>query len=170
VDPQLLAIRNQMIDDSLMGDAAKFIANYESHPELHSAEPWLYNAASGGNVELVRYLLAKGLSPNERSMYSSKMPALKAACSEGNSAVAEMLVASGACIDVESINDNALFSAVHARSLACVKLLVDAGIDIQKTYDLGHRFKNALAFAEDEGCADIAAYLRERGAVLPPAK
>jgi hypothetical protein len=81
-----------------------------------------------------------------------------------------MLVASGACIDVESIDDNALFSAVHARSLACVKLLVDAGIDIHKTYDLGHRFKNALAFAEDEGCADIATYLRERGAVLPPAK
>jgi len=81
-----------------------------------------------------------------------------------------MLLASGASIDVESIDDNALFSAVHARSLACVRLLVDAGIDIHKTYDLGHRFKNALAFAEDEGCADIAAYLRERGAVLPPAK
>jgi len=159
-----------MLDGSSVGDAAEFIANYESHPELHSEWPWLYNAASDGNVELVRYLLAKGLSPNERSMWSSKMPALTAACSIGNSTIAEMLLASGASIDVESIDDNALFSAVHARSLACVRLLVDAGIDIHKTYDLGHRFKNALAFAEDEGCADIAAYLRERGAVLPPAK
>jgi len=159
-----------MIDDSSVGDADKFIANYESHPELHSARPWLYNAASDGNVELVRYLLAKGLSPNERSMWSSKMPALTAACSIGNSPIAEMLVASGACIDVESIDDNALFSAVNARSLDCVKLLVDAGIDIHKTYDLGHRFKNALAFADEMGCKDIAEYLRECGAVLPPAK
>lgn len=170
MDPRLLTIRNQMIDDCSEGDASRFIANYESHPELHSVRPWLYEAASGGNVELVRYLLAKGLSPNERSIYSFKMPALTAACSIGNSPIAEMLVASGACIDVEDIGDNALFSAVHARSLDCVKLLVDAGIDIHKTYDLGHRFKNALAFAEDEGCADIAAYLRERGAVLPPTK
>jgi ankyrin repeat protein len=170
MDPRLLTIRNQMVEDCSGGDAAKFIANYESHPELHSVRPWLHTAASRGNVEIVRYLLAKGLSPNERSMWSSKMPALTAACSIGNSAVAEMLVASGASIDVESIDDNALFSAVHARSLDCVKLLVDAGIDIHKTYDLGHRFKNALAFSEDEGCADIAAYLRERGAVLPPAK
>ena len=159
-----------MIDDSSVGDADKFIANYESHPELHSARPWLYNAASDGNVELVRYLLAKGLSPNERSMWSSKMPALTAACSIGNSPIAEMLVASGACSDVESIDDNALFSAVNARSLDCVKLLVDAGIDIHKTYDLGHRFKNALAFADEMGCKDIAEYLRECGAVLPPAK
>ena len=170
MDSQLLDLRNEMIDNCSVGDAAKFIANYESHPELHSVWPWLYTAASDGNVEVVRYLLAKGLNPNERSKYSSKMPALKAACSIGNSTIVEMLVASGACVDVDNIDDNALFSAIHARSLECVKLLVDAGIDIHKVYDLGHRHKNALAFAEEEGCTDIAKYLREQGAVLPPTK
>jgi ankyrin repeat protein len=170
MDSQLIAIRNLMIESCSIGDTDQFIANYESHPELHSVRPWLYTAASDGNIELVRYLLAKGLNANERSKYSSKMPALKAACSIGNPTIAGMLMASGACVDVDSIDDNALFSAIHARSLDCVKLLVDAGIDIHKVYDLGHRHKNALAFAEEEGCTDIAKFLREHGAVLPPAK
>jgi ankyrin repeat protein len=81
-----------------------------------------------------------------------------------------LLLKEGASVNVDDIVDNALFSAVNARSLDCVKLLVDAGIDIHKTYDLGHRFKNALAFADEMGCKDIAEYLRECGAVLPPAK
>jgi ankyrin repeat protein len=85
-------------------------------------------------------------------------------------AVARCLVAADAPLNVDNIDDNALFSAIYARSLECVKLLVDAGIDIHKTYDLGHRFKNALAFAEEEGCTDIAKYLRDHGAVLSPAK
>ncbi len=163
--------RNEMTRCALEnGSLVRFCELYQSSDRLRQAKPWLYEGAAGGHFEIVKFLLSRGHSPNERSKYSAKTPALKAACSVGASELAAMLINAGADLNVENIDDNALFSAVHARSLDCVKLLVDAGIDIHKTYDLGHRFKNALAFAEEEGCTDIAKYLRERGAVLPPPK
>ncbi len=124
MNSQLIEIRNAMIEYCSVGNTDQFIANYESHPELHSVRPWLYTAASDGHCELVRYLLEKGLDPNERSKYSSKMPALKAACAIGNSTIVGLLLTSGASKHVENIDDNALFSAIHSRSLDCVKLLV----------------------------------------------
>lgn len=170
MEQHLIAIRNEMIESCASGNISQFIELYDKYPELHSARPWLYNAASDGKVEAVRHLISLGRDPNERSNSSVKMTALKIACAIGNSAIVEILLSSGASLEASSIDDNALFSAVYSRNIDCVKLLIEAGIDIHKTYDLGHRFKNALAFADEEGCKDIAAYLREHGAVLPPQK
>lgn len=66
------------------------------------------------------------------------------------------------------IQDNPLISSIQKFSLECVQLLVDAGIEIHKTYTLEDgRLRNALEFAVSRGCTDIADYLRSRGAVMP---
>jgi ankyrin repeat protein len=171
MDENFIKLRNEMSACALNGkDADRFIELYNSFEQLRTARPWLNSAASGGNTRIIQFLLQLKCDVNERSRGSIKQPALAAACSEAKVDATALLLKEGASVTVDDIVDNALFSAIHARSLDCVKLLVDAGIDIHKVYDLGHRHKNALAFAEEEGCTDIAKFLREHGAVLPPAK
>jgi len=171
MDDAFIEKRNEMTRCALeSGAAERFVELYSTSDELKKAEPWLYEASSGGNLNIVKFLLSQGHSPDERNSTRRKTPAIKAASGGGHHVIVESLIDAGATLGVDSIDDNALFSAIHARSLDCVKLLIDAGIDIHKVYDLGHRHKNALAFAEEEGCTDIAKYLREQGAVLPPAK
>jgi len=166
----LIDLRNDMTRCARSGSNDRFKELYASNYELQRIKKWLHVASSAGNIELVEFLLTSGFDPNEYDSSSIPQRSLTIACREGQASIARCLIAANATLNVDSIDDNALFSAVYARSLDCVRLLVDAGIDIHKTYDLGHGFKNALAFAEQEGCADIATYLRERGAVLPPAK
>ncbi|XZE33824.1 ankyrin repeat domain-containing protein [Pirellulaceae bacterium SH501] len=168
--PDEIKLRNLMIECSESGNTQQFIELYKSNPEIHSAGSWLYNAAEDGQPELIRYLISVGRDPNERSRYSLMTSALSAASRNGSIQSVELLLRAGASLGVDSIDDNPLFSAIYGRNLDCAKLLVKAGIDFHKTYDLDHRFKNALAYADEMGCKDIAAYLREHGAVLPPQK
>ena len=170
MDQMLIDLRNEMTRCVRNGINDRFKDLYKSNSELQRIKKWLHVASSTGNVELVEFLLDSGFDPNEYDSSSIPQRSLTIACREGHMAVARCLVAADAPLNVDNIDDNALFSAIYARSLECVKLLVDVGIDIHKPYDLGHRFKNALAFAEEEGCTDIAKYLRDHGAVLPPTK
>ena len=166
-----IAKRNEMTRCALeKGSLQRFVDLYLSSDELRQAEPWVYEASAGGHLGILEFLLSQGHSPDARNSTRRKTPAICAACRSGHSEVARVLLRADASLDVSSFDDNALFSAVYGRSLECVKLLVEAGIDIHKTYDLGHRFKNALAFAEEEGCSEIATFLCEQGAVLPASK
>jgi ankyrin repeat protein len=166
----LIELRNEMTRCARSGCNDRFKELYASNFELQRIKKWLHIASGGGNLELVGFLLTSGFDPNEYDSGSIPQRSLTIACREGQAPIARCLIAANATLNVDIIDDNALFSAIHARSLDCVKLLVDAGIEIHKVYDLGHRHKNALAFAEEEGCTDIAKFLREQGAVLPPVK
>jgi hypothetical protein len=80
----------------------------------------------------------------------------------------QLLLSAGASLKVDSLDDNPLITSIQKFSLECVQLLVDAGIDIHKTYTLEDgRLRNALEFAVSRGCTDIADYLRSEGAVMP---
>lgn len=154
--------------DAIFDDSAKFCDLYNSHPEMRKRSPWLYNAARGGDFALVAFLLNHGHSPNETSGGTVEQNALCGACGEASPECVQLLLNAGASTDMESIGKNALLSAITGRSLTCAKMLVDAGIDIHKTYELEDgRLRNALEFAEHWGCPDIAEYLRSQGAVLP---
>ncbi len=136
MDENLIKLRNEMAECALTGQSPdRFIELYNSFDQLRSARPWLNSAASGGNTCLIRFLLQSKCDVNERSRGSIKQPALAAACSEARVGATALLLQAGASLSVDTIDDNALFSAINGRSIDCVKLLVEAGIDIHKTYD-----------------------------------
>ena len=53
-----------------------------------------------------------------------------------HTACVRLLLQAGACLRPESLNDNPLISAIPNDHLECVKLLVEAGVDIHTTYEL----------------------------------
>jgi ankyrin repeat protein len=150
------------------GDLASVKELVAANAEIIELEPWVYRAAQAGHVDLVEFFLDAGLDVNQRGEYSAKRNALCAAAGSKNATLVRFLLRRGAVAELESPERDPLFSAVYCRSLDCARALVESGIDIHKTYDLGDgRLKNALLYAEQMGCTDIADYLRMRGATLP---
>ena len=47
-----------------------------------------------------------------------------------------LLLNDGVSLNVESLDDNPLIAAIPKGKLGCVSLLVEAGIDVNKTYIL----------------------------------
>ena len=147
---------------------SKFIELYNAHPEIRYKVPWVSRAASDSAFDAMKFLLEQGHSPDERCDLYRPTPSIKDAAREGCLRCVQLLLDAGASINVESFDDNALFSAILAGSLDCATLLVEAGIDIHKTYTLEDgRLRNALEFAISRGCTDIADYLGSKGAVMP---
>jgi len=160
-------IYGQMLN-SIAKNPCRFIEIYQMHPEIRQSAPWVAKAASQRGDVAIRFLLDQGHSPNERSDLYRSVPALEIAAAKGCLRCVQLLLDAGASINVESFDDNALFSAILAGSLDCATLLVEAGIDIHKTYTLEDgRLRNAFEFSISRGCTDIADYLGSKGAVMP---
>lgn len=163
-------LRWRVVDLVDAGDLATVKELVAAHPEIMELEPWVHRAAEAGQVELVEFFLDAGLDVNQRGEFAAKENALCAATGSKNAEVVRLLLRRGAVAELETPERDPLFSAIHSRSLDCARELFEAGIDIHKTYDLGNgRLKNALLFAEQWGCQDIADFLRKRGATLPSA-
>lgn len=162
-----MQIHDQMYD-SIREDLATFTKLYNSYPDVAKGSPWLYSAARNGNVELIEFLLQSGHSPDEQDGGRIVQSAITAAAGEASTRSLQLLLNAGASLKVDSLDDNPLIRSIQKFSLRCVQLLVDAGIDIHKTYTLEDgRLRNALEFAVSRGCTDIADYLRSQGAVMP---
>ena len=147
---------------------SKFIELYIAHPEIRHKVPWVSRAANDRAYDAMKFLIAQGHSPDEKCDLYGSEPSVSTAASKGSSECVRLLLDAGASIDVESFDDNSLLSAIYGNYLDCAKLLVEAGIDIHKTYTLEDgRRRNALEFAVSRGCTDIADYLGSKGAVMP---
>ena len=162
-----MQIHDQMYD-SIGEDLATFKNLYNSFPIVAKGFPWLYSAARNGSIELIEFLLQSGHSPDEQDGGRIAQSAITAAAGEASKRSLQLLLSAGASLKVDSLDDNPLITSIQKFSLECVQLLVDAGIDIHKTYTLEDgRLRNALEFAVSRGCTDIADYLRSEGAVMP---
>jgi hypothetical protein len=162
-----MQIHDQMYD-SIGEDLATFKNLYNSFPNVAKGFPWLYSAARNGSIELIEFLLQSGHSPDEQDGGRIAQSAITAAAGEASKRSLQLLLSAGASLKVDSLDDNPLIRSIQKFSLECVQLLVDAGIDIHKTYTLEDgRLRNALEFAVSRGCTDIADYLRSEGAVMP---
>jgi len=162
-----MQIHDQMYD-SIGEDLATFKNLYNSFPIVAKGFPWLYSAARNGSIELIEFLLQSGHSPDEQDGGRIAQSAITAAAGEASKRSLQLLLSAGASLKVDSLDDNPLIRSIQKFSLECVQLLVDAGIDIHKTYTLEDgRLRNALEFAISRGCTDIADYLGSKGAVMP---
>ena len=133
------------------------------------ASSWLHYAADKGQLRVVDVLLDAGLDVNWGRRDADDTP-LVGAIDNGQYDMAKYLLSRGAdpnlgrCL-VAAINAN-------ANSFELVKLLVEHGVDVNQVWRFGDEERgplfNALSWAVDAERKDIAAYLREHGAVMPP--
>lgn len=81
-----------------------------------------------GDLAMLQLLMKAGAAINDVSGDGS-WP-LSSACQQGNAAAVEFLLRAGADPNLTSTGETALFAAVSANSLECVRLLVQAGADV----------------------------------------
>jgi ankyrin repeat protein len=120
---------------------------------------WLHVAAKAGHVDLAGDLIQRGLDVNRRGGTFDGSP-LNLAASAGHLPVIQLLLESGAEMDVSEPERNPLFGAIYGGHLEVAKLLVVRGIDYRVRYTGGTMTNmDAEAFARERGEEEIAAYL-----------
>lgn len=132
---------------------------------LHLNTPlgsWLHIATEYSKMEIIELLLELGINVNVKGGPSGGSP-LNIAASEGNVELVQYFLEYGAEMDISEPERNPLFSAIHYGRTDVVKLLLNAGIDVQVKYS-GKTMKDmdALAFAKEWGRAEIASIVEYR--------
>ena len=118
-------------------------------------------AAFFGNLEIAKYLHAKGADINAPATNGSGYNALTGAVTSGHEEVVKWLLKNGAEPNYRySNNYSPLLNAAANRHLGILKLLQAYGADLQAKTSDG---KNALAYAEERKHAAVAEYLRAQG-------
>ncbi len=129
-------------------------------------ETALHNAAAGGHLAAVRYLVEQG-ADLEATRYDD-YTALHNAAAGGHLAVVRYLVEQGADLEAKSRYDfTALLSAAYRGHWEVVKFLVGAGADLEAAYSRDLRSRNgftALLFAVVGGRLDMVKVLVGAGA------
>ena len=132
---------------------------------LHTMTPfgsWLHVAAKKGQIEIVEYLVHKGIDVNIKGDIFDASP-LRVAAGEGHVEIVQYLIQSGAELDVSSAKRNPLFAAIYGGHKKIVEYLVNQGIDISVQYT-GENIKgmDAYQYAKEFGQIEIAEYLKRK--------
>jgi ankyrin len=143
---------------------------------LPGGETLLMTAGRTGEPETVRTLLAHGADPNHQEM-SGGQTALMWAAANNNAAAIQLLAEHGAGINAKTNNPSQgrdrtfayapatgfspLMFAVRAGHIEAVRVLLDAGADVNDTVSDG---ESALVVATANANWELAAYLLDRGA------
>jgi hypothetical protein len=125
------------------------------NPELR-----LYEAASEGNLELVKRLVSQGVDFDWRNVTKDGWTPLHVACYCGRTKVAEYLIKLGADVNNKSssYNQSILHTVRHGDFETC-KLLLDNGVDVNCRNKLGHNpLRSAVVF--DHGKYLTAGYVK----------
>ncbi|CRG90851.1 hypothetical protein PISL3812_07897 [Talaromyces islandicus] len=127
---------------------------------LASANGALYAASEVGKVEMIRLLLARGVSPNATGpMYGS---ALEAAAHYGSEDSVQALLDAGAEVNFQGgYHGNALQAAARYGRVNLVRILLQAGADVNSP---GGIYANALAAAIERGHPLVVDVLLKAGA------
>jgi len=123
--------------------------------------PILALAAAFGHEQVVRYLHSRGADVNAVSRNATGYTALTGAVAGRHAGVVRWLVESGAEVNYRYAKGHSAFLEAAANgSLDIVKALLAHGADPKARTDDG---KGALAYAEQGGHRELAAYLRDLG-------
>ena len=123
----------------------------------------LHEAVDHGELKIAQWLIKMGVNINERAGLADATP-LHTAATEGQLGAVQLLLDHQAEFDVSDPKRDQLFGAIYGGHLDVVKLLVEHGFDtsVKYTRETMHE-ANALAYAERQGQAEIADYLRSIG-------
>lgn len=128
---------------------------------VKSAERALCDASEVGRVEMIRLLLARGVSPNATSsmFYGS---ALEAAAHYGSEDSVQALLDAGADVNFQGgYHGNALQAAARYGRVGLVNILLQAGADVNAT---GGIYPNALTAAIKRDHPQVVEVLLRAGA------
>jgi ankyrin repeat protein len=130
-----------------------------SLPQQSASLEDLSRASFGGNLELVKSLLASGVPASARD--TTGLTALHRAAIGGQAAVCSELLRAGASVhEKDSYGDTALHYAAFCGFEEVLRVLLDAGADANA---VGADGRTPLAAAEEEGQSSVAALLAARG-------
>ena len=154
-------------DAAKTGDVAAITAALEAGADINAedrgATP-LYFAVRRGHLAVARLLLERGAEINVGSNYWGDV--LTIATGKQRVDLMTLLLAHGANPNSTFHGESVLHVAVKFGCLACVKLLVEAGADVNApTYDFDTRTPIHLAIRY--GYPEVAGYLLAHGVVLP---
>lgn len=162
---EILMPIHRAIKQGNLPEVMRLIADDESR--LHMWTPfgtWLHDAASNGALDIVRWLVSKGVNINAYNE-SNERPPLCDAAAEGFVDVVKSLIDSGATLDVSNSVRNPLFAAIVGglsdSHTSVAKLLVDSGIDTTIRYPNIDNM-DALEYAKEWGRSDIVTLLESR--------
>lgn len=129
-------------------------------------QTWLGYAAQIGKLGSVKALIDIGVDVNAGDRRDNRRPICTAAANDHYDVVAYLLE-KGTVLDVSASICNALFAAIIGRSPRIVRLLLEAGIDSNVSYNSETmRGMDAVAFALMRGekeCAEIIALWNASG-------
>lgn len=137
---------------------------FATFPKLMSIDTpfgtWLHVAASSGALEVVKYLVLRGLDPNKKGgTFGGNI--LNTAASSGHIDITEYLLSlNNVDMDISEPERNPLFGSIIKGNLDIVKILIENGIDYKASYT-GEYMNNmdAEKFALERGEKEIADYL-----------
>ncbi|HDR3652409.1 TPA: ankyrin repeat domain-containing protein [Bacillus anthracis] len=123
---------------------------------------WLHVAAKKGHLEIVEYLINKGIDIDAKGG-TFDASALNLSAGEGHLEIVKYLIETGAELDVSLAKRNPLFGAIYGGHKEVVEFLVEKGIDISIRYT-GESIKNldAYEYAREFGQTEIAEYLKQK--------
>ncbi|MED1559348.1 ankyrin repeat domain-containing protein [Bacillus paramycoides] len=123
---------------------------------------WLHVAAKKGHLEMVEYLINKGIDIDARGG-TFDASALNLAAGAGHLEIVKYLIKTGAELDVSLAKRNPLFGAIYGGHKEVAEFLVEKGIDISIRYT-GENIKNmdAYEYAREFGQTEIAEYLKQK--------
>ncbi|MFE4243466.1 ankyrin repeat domain-containing protein [Peribacillus butanolivorans] len=140
----------------LIGDDKEILST------MTSFGTWLHVATKKGHLEMVEYLINKGIDIDARGDIFDASP-LRLAAGAGHLKIVKYLIEAGAELDVTLAKRNPLFGAIYGGHKEVVEFLVEKGIDISIRYT-GESIKNmdAYEYAREFGQIEIAEYLKQK--------
>ena len=151
-------------DDALRGDVAGITAALDRGADVNDFNGLgtpLTDAVRKGHYDAAALLIQRGANVNIPTRYDGD-PLMMAAM-QGRADLMALLLDHGAIADTALKGEPVLHVAAAMGCFACVKLLVEAGADVN--WEQKDRFtRSALGIATFYGYGEMAAYLRAHGA------
>ncbi|MFC0773397.1 ankyrin repeat domain-containing protein [Terrimonas alba] len=101
--------------------------------DVHSLESLLLHSVTYGRLDAVKELLADHVNPNSTGGRSLVYSLLHTAINDSNTAIAGALIKAGADINGESYGVTPVENAIRTGNFGILKLLVDAGANVDAT-------------------------------------
>lgn len=128
--------------------------------EMTSFGTWLHVAVKRGNMEIIEYLISKGIDVNVKDG-TFDANALKTAAGAGQLEVVRYLIDNSSIMDTSLAQRNPLFGAIYSGHMNVVKELVERGIDVSVRYTSESlNDMDAHDYAKEFGQTEIANYLK----------